>query len=127
MDESSLAELDRERYLNLATFRRDGRAVETTVWFALRNGKLYLFTDGTSGKVKRLRANLNVRIAPCDVRGKPKGEWIEGTGRRVDDPATVQAAYAVLRGKYGLQMRNLDFFSRLSGRISRRAILELAV
>jgi PPOX class probable F420-dependent enzyme len=125
MDPASLATLDRQRYLNLATFRRNGRAVETPVWFALREGRLYVFTDGTSGKVKRLRANPRIRIAPCDVRGKLKGDWGEGEGRIIDEPAAVEAAYAVLRRKYGLQMRVTDFFSRLAGRISRRAILEL--
>ncbi len=125
MDPASLATLDRQRYLNLATFRRNGRAVETPVWFALREGRLYVFTDGTSGKVKRLRANPRIRIAPCDVRGKLKGDWGEGKGRIVDEPAAVEAAYAVLRRKYGLQMRVIDFFSGLAGRISRRAILEL--
>ena len=127
MDPASLATLDRQRYLNLATFRRNGRAVETPVWFALREGRLYVFTDGTSGKVKRLRANPRIRIAPCDVRGGLKGEWIEGTCRRVDQPTTVEAAYAALLRKYGLQMRILNFFSRLSGRIQQRAILELEV
>ncbi len=125
MDPASLATLDRQRYLNLATFRRNGRAVETPVWFALREGRLYVFTDGTSGKVKRLRANPRIRIAPCDVRGKLKGDWGEGEGRIINEPAAVEAAYAVLRRKYGLQMRLTDFFSRLAGRISRRAILEL--
>ncbi len=125
MDPASLATLDRQRYLNLATFRRNGRAVETPVWFALREGRLYVFTDGTSGKVKRLRANPRIRIAPCDMRGKLKGDWGEGQGRIIDEPAAVEAAYAVLRRKYGLQMRVIDFFSGLAGRISRRAILEL--
>ncbi len=125
MDPASLATLDRQRYLNLAAFRRNGRAVETPVWFALREGRLYVFTDGTSGKVKRLRANPRIRIAPCDVRGKLKGDWGEGEGRIIDEPAAVEAAYAVLRRKYGLQMRVTDFISRLAGRISRRAILEL--
>ena len=125
MDPASLATLDRQRYLNLATFRRNGRAVETPVWFALREDRLYVFTDGTSGKVKRLRANPRIRVAPCDVRGKLKGDWVEGEGRIVDEPASVEAAYAVLRRKYGLHMRVIDFFSGLAGRISRRAILEL--
>ncbi len=127
MDESSLAAFDRESYLSLATFRRNGRAVETPVWFAAHAGRLYLFTEGTSGKVKRLRANPRVRIAACNVRGKLQGEWLEGTGRRVDDPGTVQAAYEALLRKYPVQMRITNFLSRLSGRIGRRAILELEV
>lgn len=47
--------LGRERYVSLATFRRDGRAVPTPVWVAEHAGRLYVFTEGTAGKVKRLR------------------------------------------------------------------------
>ena len=127
MDESSLAAFDRESYLNLATFRRNGRAVETPVWFAARAGKLYVFSEGTAGKVKRLRADPRIRVAACDMRGKLKGEWLEGRGRRVEDAGTVEAAYEALLRKYPVQMRLTNFFSRLAGRIGRRAILELEV
>jgi PPOX class probable F420-dependent enzyme len=127
MEPDALTRLDREAYLNLATFRRSGAAVETPVWFAAHAGRLYVFTEAAAGKVKRLRANPAIRIAPCSVRGRPKGAWLPGRARRVDDPATVAAAYRALRGKYGLQMRLLDLFSRLAGRIDKRAILELEV
>jgi PPOX class probable F420-dependent enzyme len=127
MDAAALARLDREAYLNLATFRRSGAAVETPVWFAAHAGRLYVFTEGAAGKVKRLRANPAIRIAPCGVRGALKGAWLPGKARRVEDAATVAAAYRALRHKYGLQMKLLDFFSRLAGRIDQRAILELEV
>ena len=122
---AGLAALGGESYLNLATFRRTGRAVETPVWFAERDGKLYVFSEAVAGKVKRLRNNDRIRVAPCNVRGKLRGEWIEGHGRRVDDPAVVERAYEALLAKYGLQMRITNFFSRLSCRIDKRAILEL--
>jgi PPOX class probable F420-dependent enzyme len=125
MDREALARLDRERYLNLATFRRSGVAVETPVWFAAHAGRLYVFSEATAGKVKRLRANPSIRVAPCSLRGRPTGDWLPGRARRVDDAATVEAAYRALRRKYGLQMRLADFFSRLAGRYHRRAILEL--
>ncbi len=125
MDPDALARLDREAYLNLATFRRSGAAVETPVWFAADSGRLYVFTEAEAGKVKRLRANPAIRIAACGVRGRLKGDWIPGKGRRVDDAATVAAAYRALRRKYGFQMWLLDAFSRLAGRIDGRAILEL--
>ena len=123
----SRTRLDREAYLNLATFRRSGAAVETPVWFAEHAGRLYVFTEGDAGKVKRLRANPSIRVAPCSVRGRPKGAWLPGRARRVDDPATVAAAYRALRRKYGWQMTVADFFSRLTGRFDKRAILELEV
>jgi len=127
MSPEALASLDREAYLNLATFRRSGAAVETPVWFAAHAGRLYVFTEAAAGKVKRLRANPSIRVAACSVRGRPKGAWLPGRARRVDDPATVAAAYRALRRKYGLQMKLADFFSRLAGRIEKRAILELEV
>jgi len=127
MNPDALASLDREAYLNLATFRRSGAAVETPVWFAAHAGRLYVFTEAAAGKVKRLRANPSIRIAACSVRGRPKGAWLPGRARRVDDPATVAAAYRALRRKYGWQMWLADLFSRLAGRIEQRAILELEV
>jgi PPOX class probable F420-dependent enzyme len=125
MDAGALARLDREAYLNLATFRRSGAAVETPVWFAAHAGRLYVFSEAKAGKLKRLRANPAIRVAACGVRGRLKGAWLPGRGRRVEDAATVQAAYAALHRKYGLQMKLADFFSRSSGRFNARAMLEL--
>jgi hypothetical protein len=127
MDEASLAALDREVYISLATFRRSGREVATPVWFAAGDGKIYVFSEGTAGKVKRLRNDARIRIAPCNVRGTVRGAWIDGSGRRVDDPELVEGAYRALLRKYGWQMRIANFFSRLAGRFDRRAILELEI
>lgn len=121
----SSTDLDRESYINLATFRRNGAEVRTPVWFAAIGAKLYVFTDGTSAKVKRIRATGRIRIAACDVRGKVHGSWIEGRGRVVDEAPLVEAAYTALRAKYGWQMSLVDLVSWLGGRIGRRAILEL--
>jgi PPOX class probable F420-dependent enzyme len=121
----SFSDLDRESYISLATFRRDGRAVQTPVWFARRGERLYLFTEGGSGKVKRLRSTARARVAACNVRGRLRGDWIEARGRVVEDSVTQRNAYAALRKKYGWQMRVVDLFSRLAGRIDDRAIVEI--
>src|SRR6266436_6241403 len=73
------------KYLNLETFKKSGEGVKTPVWFAAepsanldsRGAKLYLYTIGVSGKVKRVRNNPRVKIAPCDMRGRVLGEWVE--------------------------------------------------
>ena len=52
------------KYLNLETFKKSGEGVKTPVWFApdpsvrldSRDAKLYVYTLGVSGKVKRMRA-----------------------------------------------------------------------
>ena len=119
----SLAGLERERYLSLATFRVSGAEVRTPVWFAAAGGRLYVFTGGDSGKVKRLRRSSRARVAPCDARGRVTGEWHEAAARVVAAvPAGTEAA---LRTKYGWQKRLLDLLSRVSGRMRRRAWIEI--
>lgn len=115
------------RYVSLATFRRDGRAVPTPVWIAPSNGHHYVFSAGNVGKVKRLRANPKVRLAACTSRGALRSEWIEATGRIIEDPETIARAYNALHAKYGWSMWIADFFGKLTGRYATRAIIEIAV
>jgi len=73
------------KYLNLETVRKSGEGVKTPVWFAadpsvrLDSGdaKLFVYTIGASGKVKRIRNNPRVRIAPSTASGKLLGDWVE--------------------------------------------------
>ena len=123
----AIAELARERYVSLATFRKSGAEVRTPIWFAVVDGRLWMMTGGDSGKIKRVRNNARVRVAPSDVRGIVHGPWRDGTARIVDDPRLIADAHAMLRAKYGWQVRLLDLFSRLSGRIARRVWLEVVL
>jgi len=89
------AAFEGQKYLNLETFKKSGEGVKTPVWFAAEpsakldsaEAKLYLYTIGVSGKVKRIRNNGRVRIAPCDVKGRVHGDWVDAraeivTGQR---------------------------------------------
>jgi PPOX class probable F420-dependent enzyme len=116
-----------ERYVSLATFRRNGREIRTPVWLAELDGRYYLFSEGSAGKVKRIRANGRARMAACDFRGRVKSDWLEARGRSVEEAGLVERVYAALRGKYGLSMKIGDFFSKLTGRYDKRAIIELEV
>ena len=122
----ALAELDRHRYVSLATYRRTGAEVATPVWFAAAGGRLYLVSAGDAGKVKRIRHTPRVRVAPCDVRGSVRGPWHEATAHLVTDPSLIERARMALRAKYGWQVRIFDFISRRTGRAKRRAWIELA-
>jgi PPOX class probable F420-dependent enzyme len=121
------ADLARERYLSLATFRRTGAEVRTPIWFAVVDDTLWVMTAGDSGKVKRLRNDPRVRVAPSDVRGIIHGPWRAGTARVASDPGEIAEARAVLRAKYGWQARMLDVFSWLGGRIGRRVWLAVTL
>ncbi|HXX48583.1 MAG TPA: PPOX class F420-dependent oxidoreductase [Myxococcota bacterium] len=117
--------LENENYLSLATFRRDGRAVETPIWFAADGGSLVAFSAGDSGKVKRLRNSGRARIAACDARGRVHGPWQEARAEVVRDSAAVERMHAALRAKYGLLMLLADVGARLTGRYAKRAYLRI--
>ena len=110
-------------YFNLATFRKNGNAVETPVWFAPVADTFYVFSAGNAGKVKRLRASSRARVAVCDMRGNVLGEWFDATARLVNDPGEIERAYAALHRKYGFRMAIGDFFARLTGRYRQRQFI----
>jgi uncharacterized protein len=84
MTTDGLASFRNQKYLNLETFKRDGRGVKTPVWFVLREtGAFYVYTEEASWKVKRIRKNPRVRVAPCDMRGKVTGRWLAATAQIV--------------------------------------------
>ncbi|GAA2256737.1 PPOX class F420-dependent oxidoreductase [Streptomyces amakusaensis] len=58
------------RYISLTTFRKDGTGVATPVWFVQEGGKLHVWTNRDSWKVKRLRNDPRVTVTVCDVRGR---------------------------------------------------------
>jgi PPOX class probable F420-dependent enzyme len=99
------------KYLSLETLRRSGVGVRTPVWFAERNGELLLYTLADSGKVKRIRNNPRVRVAPSDMRGKLLGDWSEATARFLDGDEARRANDA-LNQKYWMK-RLFDWSSRL--------------
>ena len=89
------------RYALLVTFRRDGSAVPSPVWFGLDDeSRAYVRTLHDAGKVKRIRNNPRALIAPSNVRGKPTGPALHGTARIVpkEEWAHAEAALAAAYG-----------------------------
>ena len=112
-------------YLNLVTYRKSGVEVATPVWFAEEGGDFYIFSEGRSGKVKRLRNSGKSRIAACTVTGRPTGDWVDTQTVILEDAAGRDRALDLLRRKYGWQMRLLDCMSRLGGKMKKRAYLRV--
>jgi PPOX class probable F420-dependent enzyme len=117
----------RETYVSLASFRRDGREVRTAVWIAGAGGKLYVYTNGQSFKVKRIRNDARVRLAACDARGKLRQPeaWLDGRARVIQDPAAMQPGIDAVAAKYGWQARLLYLGAKIGGRWKDRTILEI--
>lgn len=104
MSSDNLTEFLKEKYLNLETYRNDGHAVQTPVWFVINNGVIYVTTPSTTGKVKRLNHNKNVRIVPSDLKGRPKGNWIAATAYFANESESEQAI-RLRKKKYGLMVK----------------------
>jgi len=103
------------KYINLQTFRKSGQGVRTPVWFAADRSsgqppKLYVYSTADSGKAKRIRNNPRVRIAPCDMRGRLLGDWMEARAEMVTGHE-AQQGMRLLNKKYFPWKQLLDFFA----------------
>jgi PPOX class probable F420-dependent enzyme len=83
-----------QKYVSLTTYRKNGVAVATPVWFGEEDNKLYVMTRSKFGKYKRIRNNPQVRVAPCTIRGKVTGPEFAATARilPIEDHARARAA-----------------------------------
>jgi len=115
MGANSATQFAKHKYLSVETYRKSGQPVATPVWFAERAGTLYMYSLADAGKVKRIRSNPKVRIVPCDMRGTPRGQWVEAKARILDGQAEV-LAHTLLTDKYGWMKRIGDVFSGLMHR-----------
>lgn len=100
--------------MSLTTFRKTGAPVPTPVWFAQHGDKLFVMTQANAGKVKRIRNNAQVEVAPCDMRGTLLGTSVEAMAR-ILPPDQTAAAKAALNKKYGWQKRAFDLMNRMRG------------
>lgn len=111
-------EIQGQRYLSLATFRKTGVAVYTPIWFAEDNGKLYFMTSSRLWKYKRILNNPQVKIAPCTIRGKITGPEFSGTAR-ILPPEEFAKARQLINAKYWLARvpllwRNTDVYVEIT-------------
>jgi PPOX class probable F420-dependent enzyme len=92
-------------YCLVATYRRSGDAIATPLWYGVDGeGRLYFRTYADSAKVRRIRNNPRVRVAPSTMRGKPKGPAAEGTAR-ILDTSEEEHAEETIQSNYGLFRR----------------------
>jgi PPOX class probable F420-dependent enzyme len=111
-------EIHAQKYVSLATFRKNGVAVPTPVWFGEDGGRLYVMTNSKLGKYKRIRNNPKVTVAPCTIRGKIIGPQFPGTAR-ILRPEEFDRARGPIKAKYWLARlpflwRNTDAYLEIT-------------
>jgi hypothetical protein len=72
------------RTILFETFKKDGTAVNTPVWFVQEGDTLYVSTSPDAWKAKRLRNNPAARVAGADAAERPATVWVNVTGRFID-------------------------------------------
>jgi len=98
-----------ERYISLTTFKRDGTPVSTPVWVVSDDGeRLLVWSGAKTWKVRRLRRDPRVLVAPSSFRGRERGDRLPARARVIPDPGVDR----LLRRKYGWQKRALELLNR---------------
>ncbi|HAM02471.1 MAG TPA: PPOX class F420-dependent oxidoreductase [Acidimicrobiaceae bacterium] len=115
MDAATIA---RERHISLTSFKRDGTPVSTPVWCAKENGSLLVFSEANSWKVKRIRHDPHVQIAPSSARGSPHGPAVDGDALILEDTAEVET---LLARKYGWMWPACNRLTVLTRRLRRQS------
>ncbi|MFK7730408.1 MAG: PPOX class F420-dependent oxidoreductase [Pseudomonadales bacterium] len=120
-------ELLHAKYISFATLKRDGSMVGTPVWAGSEDNSLFVFSEADAGKVKRLRNFSRSTVAPCTATGRVTGNSYDCEAFLLESDADIARAYKALNKKYGFLMRITDFFSKMTGRYDKRALIQIDV
>lgn len=97
MSEAIPAAIRGQKYISLATFRKNGAKIATPVWFGEDSAQIYVMTRSDMGKTKRIRNNPQVTVAPCTIRGKVTGLEVAASARILPPPEHARARQAINR------------------------------
>lgn len=95
---------EKTRQILLVTFKRSGEAMPSPINHGVADGKIYVRTDGSTGKVKRIKNNPRVVVVPSSLRGKPKGQAVAGVARILPESEHAHAD-KVIAANWSLPMK----------------------
>lgn len=105
------------RYLSITSFKRDGTAVATPVWFVSDGARLFAFTDLHSAKIRRIHHNPRVLVASCWANGKLRREAVEARAEVLTDTRDLERIQTLLLERYKISYRVVMLFYRLGRRL----------
>ena len=131
MISNSTTALSEQRFVSLTTFKRNGEGVSAPMWIGRDGADLFVWTAADSWKVKRVRNNPRVQLAPSSRFGKVRDGVVpvDGIAEVLTHPATVNRLQSEIRSKYGLEYYLVRLIERIAagGRNKPRVILRVAV
>lgn len=112
---NALKQFEKQQFLNIETFRKNGQGVNTPVWFAQDGDRLHIWTETSSGKAKRIRRDGNVRIAPSTASGETLGEWVNTRAIVYDSEIKLTETETLFKKKYGVVFTILSNLNKWRG------------
>lgn len=111
----TLKQFEKQQYLNIETFRKNGQGVKTPVWFVQDGEALQVWTQAGSGKAKRIRNNGTVRVASSTGSGEPTGEWMDAHAQTNESPEAIKHVEKLMQKKYGVMFYIFGFVGKMRG------------
>ena len=118
---ADLKAFPRGRFLSVTSFKRDRTGVATPVWFVSDGERLLALTDLHSAKVRRIRRDPHVMIAPCRAGGRLRGEPIDAWAQVQTTEPELERVQGLLLDRYPVSYRLVMLFYRLGRRLRGRA------
>jgi uncharacterized protein len=109
---TTVASLADAQYISLRTFKKNGESVDTALWFAIDHDKIYAYSDAQSWKVRRMRNNSKVEVAPCSMKGVATGEFVPATAVVLPDDQ-IKYVHGLLNSKYTWKKRLMEVLPSL--------------
>ena len=111
----TLKQFEKQQYLNIETFRKNGQGVKTPVWFVEDGETLLVWTEAGSGKARRIRSDSTVRVAPSTrfASGQPAGEWLPAHAQADESPETINHVEKLMKKKYGVMFNIFGLLGKI--------------
>jgi uncharacterized protein len=117
---SDLEALFPGRYLSITSFKRDGTAVATPVWFVSDGRRLLSLTDLQSAKVRRIRREPRVLVASCRADGKLRTDPVPARAQVLTATPALEQVQRLLIERYKTSYRLVMLIYRLARRLRGR-------
>jgi PPOX class probable F420-dependent enzyme len=113
------------RFLSVTSFKRDGTGVATPVWHVSDRSRMFALTDLRSAKVRRVRRDPRVLVAPCRADGRLRGEPVAARAEVLTATGDLERVQDLLLGRYPVSYRLVMLIYRLGRRLrGRRSVAD---
>lgn len=105
------------RFVSVTSFKHDGSAVATPVWAVSDGTRLLALTEADSAKVRRIRSDPHVLVAPCRPDGRLRRPPVSGHAEVLTTIADLEGVQRLLRERYKVSYRVVMLVRRLGRRL----------